>query len=74
MFRIGISFAGGLFLTFLESFIVPYFNGNETIVFQQITPFFTVWMMNFFLLFTLLTHIKLWDDKRKEEGKKSYIS
>jgi len=56
---------GGFVLVFIESYIVLLLKGYHTIEFGGISPFVSVWAMNFFLLFTIFTHIKLWNDERE---------
>lgn len=65
MIRIAFSFAGGFVLIFVEAYIVLLIKGYHSIDFGGIQPFFNVWIMNFFFLFTILTHIKMW---MNEEG------
>ncbi|MFO1444790.1 hypothetical protein KDN24_16605 [Bacillus sp. Bva_UNVM-123] len=65
MIRILAAGIGGFILVFIESYIVLYFKGYHTIEFGGIRPFVNVWAMNFFLLLTILTHIKFWHDERE---------
>lgn len=67
MVRIAISFAGGLFLIFIESLIASKLTGSGPIVFDGIPSFITIWAMNFFLLFTMMTHLKFWLANRVKE-------
>ncbi|WP_231689682.1 hypothetical protein [Bacillus sp. FJAT-27245] len=61
----------GFVLVFLESYFVMVVKGYTTIEFGGISPFVGVWAMNFFFVFSILTHVKLWYDERalqKEEA------
>lgn len=62
MIRLAIAGFGGFFLVFIESFIVMWLKGYATIDFGGIAPFVNVWAMNFFFLFAIATHIKMWYD------------
>ncbi|MDF1507922.1 hypothetical protein PZE06_06960 [Robertmurraya sp. DFI.2.37] len=66
MIKIAFSFAGGFILVFLEAYIVLIFKGYHSIDFGGMQPFLNVWIMNFFLLFSIFTHIEMW---RNEQGK-----
>jgi len=68
-----MSIAGvaGFILVFIESYIVMQFKGYQTIEFGGISPFVSVWAMNFFLLFTMFTQLKNWYLER-EESEDSY--
>ncbi len=56
---------GGFVLVFIESYIVLLLKGYHSIEFGGIAPFISVWAMNFFLLFSIFTHIKLWLEERE---------
>jgi hypothetical protein len=61
---------GGFFLVFIEAYIVLIVKGYQTIEFGGMSPFISIWSMNFFLLFSIFTHIKPWFEERmalKEE-------
>ncbi|MBS4190834.1 hypothetical protein KHA94_11630 [Bacillus sp. FJAT-49705] len=64
MVRVGISGIGGFILIFLEVYIVMFLKGYQSIEFGGISPFISVWAMNFFLLFSILTQIMNWYDQR----------
>lgn len=64
MIRIIVAGTGGFILVFLEAYIVLFLKGYYTIEFGGIGPFVSVWAMNFFLIFTILTQVKLWYDER----------
>ena len=64
MIRIIGAGMGGFILVFVEAYIVLLIKGYYTIEFGGIGPFVSVWAMNFFLIFTIMTHIKLWYDER----------
>ena len=65
MFRIMASGLGGFVLVFIEAYIVLLVKGYHSIEFGGMGPFVSVWAMNFFFLFTIFTHIKLWADERE---------
>ncbi|MGA9227249.1 MAG: hypothetical protein WB217_12975 [Mesobacillus sp.] len=67
MIRMAIAGVAGFVLVFIESFIVMAMKQYETIDFGGIAPFVSVWTMNFFLIFSILTHIKLWYDEREAQ-------
>lgn len=66
MIRIACGFVGGFVLVFVESYIVLLLKGYYTLEFGGLAPFLNVWAMNFFLLFSILTHIKIWLHDKKE--------
>jgi hypothetical protein len=57
---------GGFILVFIEAYIVLLLKSYQTIDFGGMGPFVSVWAMNFFLLYTILTHIKLWYTEREK--------
>lgn len=67
MMRIAIAGVAGFVLVFIESFIVMGIKQYETIDFGGIAPFVSIWTMNFFLVFSILTHIKLWYEEREAQ-------
>lgn len=72
MQRTFISFIGSFFLVFIEVYLVLLFKGYETIEFGTIGPFISVWAMNFFLLFSILTDVKMYLDEKKENETNNY--
>ncbi|MDQ0157135.1 hypothetical protein [Robertmurraya andreesenii] len=66
MVRTVLAFAGGFVLVFVEAYIVLIMKGYHTIEFGGLVPFLNVWVMNFFLIFTILTHIKIWYENKQE--------
>ena len=64
MIRMVLAGAAGFVLVFIESYLVMAVKGYKTIEFGGISPFVGVWAMNFFLVFTIITHMKLWYDER----------
>lgn len=50
----------GFILIFIESLIVMWLKGLQTIEFDGMSPFISIWAMNFFLVFTIATHIQTW--------------
>ncbi|MGG0716905.1 hypothetical protein ABE096_04795 [Robertmurraya massiliosenegalensis] len=65
MIRMVAAGVGGFLLVFIESYIVLLLKGYQTIEFGGFTPFISVWAMNFFLLFSIFTHIKMWHEERE---------
>lgn len=65
MIRAAVSAVGGFILMFVEVMIVISYRENSMVQFDGFQSFINVWAMNFFLLFTILTHIKIWLDNRK---------
>lgn len=69
MIRMAVAGVGGFILVFIESYVVMLLKGYYTIEFGGITPFISVWAMNFFLLFSIFTQIQLWyEEKQASEG------
>lgn len=66
MIRMTIAGVAGFLLVFVESYIVMMLKGYHTIEFGGISPFISVWAMNFFLMFAICTHFKLWHDQKQE--------
>ncbi|WP_313799818.1 hypothetical protein [Cytobacillus sp.] len=62
-----IAGVGGFILVFVEAYIVLLLKNYQTIDFGGIGPFISIWAMNFFLLFTIFTHLKLWYEEREQE-------
>jgi hypothetical protein len=61
---------GGFLLVFIEAYFVLLLKGYHSIDFGGISTFVSIWTMNFFLLFSIFTHIKPWIIERtatKEE-------
>lgn len=67
MLRMSIAGVVGFVLVFIESYLVMAVKQYEAIDFGGIAPFVSVWSMNFFLVFSILTHIKLWYDEREAQ-------
>ncbi|MCM2534045.1 hypothetical protein NDK43_18855 [Neobacillus pocheonensis] len=55
----------GFILIFLESMIVMYLKGYQTIEFGGLAPFINVWAMNFFFVFSILTQLTNWYENRE---------
>ena len=69
MIKMAAAGVGGFILVFIESYIVMILKGYYTIEFGGISPFISVWAMNFFLLFSLFTQVQLWyKEKQANEG------
>lgn len=67
MIRMSIAGVAGFMLVFIESYIVMFVKNYQTIDFGGIAPFVSVWAMNFFLIFSILSHIKLWYEEREAQ-------
>jgi hypothetical protein len=70
MVRMTVAGIGGFFLVFIEAYIVLILKGYQTIEFGGMSPFISIWTMNFFLLFSIFTQLKPWLEERmavKEE-------
>lgn len=68
MFRIAGALTLGFILIFVESMIVMQLKGYQTIQFDNLPLFASVWAMNFFLVFSILTQVKMWVQDREEDG------
>ncbi|ALC90917.1 hypothetical protein AM500_14845 [Bacillus sp. FJAT-18017] len=66
MIRMAVAGVLGFILVFVESYIVMALKGYVTIEFGGIAPFIGVWSMNFFLVFSILSQIKVWYVERLE--------
>ncbi len=60
MVRIGLSGVLGFILMYIESLIVMKLKGASTIEFGEIASFISVWAMNFFFVFAILTQVSNW--------------
>lgn len=74
VFRTIIALVGGFVLIFVESYIVLVIKGYHSVEFGTggWGLFISVWAMNFFLLFTMFTHVKLWLDQKEEQRQTIY--
>lgn len=72
MVRTAIAGIGGFILVFLESYIVMLVKGYYTIEFGGMGPFISVWAMNVFFIFAILTHLKLWYENRVSAREEAY--
>ena len=66
MIRMAVAGVLGFILIVIESMIVMYFKGYETIEFGGLASFINVWAMNFFLVFAILTQLTNWYENREE--------
>jgi hypothetical protein len=62
-----------LLLLIIESMIVMKIKGDHTIEYSGIAAFITIWAMNFFLVFSIMTQLLKWyetklNDKKTREG------
>lgn len=64
MVRIGLACVLSFILIIVESFIVMKFKNYVTIEFPGMYQFVSVWAMNFFLVFSILTQVKMWLENR----------
>jgi hypothetical protein len=67
MFRICFALLFGLFLIYPQSVIVLAINGAELIRFHSLQDFMIVWILNFFWVYTLTTHVAIWLRNRTAE-------
>lgn len=65
MIRMAVAGVVGFILIFLESMIVMYLKGYQTIEFGGLAPFINVWAMNFFFVFSILTQLTNWYENRE---------
>ncbi|RID85893.1 hypothetical protein D1970_08645 [Mesobacillus zeae] len=72
MVRMSAASIAGFILVFVESYIVMQLKGYKTIDFGGISPFVSIWSMNFFLVFSILTQVKHWYLAREEERETEY--
>ena len=71
MVRMTVAGIGGFLLVFIEAYMVLILKGYQTIEFGGMSPFISIWTMNFFLLFSIFTQLKPWLEERmavKEES------
>jgi hypothetical protein len=71
MVRMTVAGIGGFLLVFIEAYMVLILKGYQTIEFGGMSPFISIWTMNFFLLFSIFTQFKPWFEERmavKEES------
>ncbi|MCF6093485.1 hypothetical protein L1765_05725 [Microaerobacter geothermalis] len=53
MFKIGFSLIAGFVLLVIQSFIVMKWNGYSSIAFNNTFDIFTIWVINFFLVYAI---------------------
>ncbi|MED1471258.1 hypothetical protein [Bacillus salipaludis] len=68
LIRAAVAGVLGFILMFIESLIVMYLKGYQTIEFGGMTPFINVWAMNFFFVFSILTQVTNWYQNRNAFG------
>ena len=74
MVRMTVAGIGGFFLVFIEAYMVLIVKkGYESIEFGGLSPFISIWTMNFFLLFSIFTQIKPWFEERMAVKKETSI-
>ncbi len=66
MLRFSAAFVMGFVLIVVEAMIVMKIKNYTSIYFGSIEQLVGVYMMNFFLVFVILTDIKRWIEKREE--------
>lgn len=59
----------GLLLLIIESMIVMKIKGDHTIEYNGIADFITIWTMNFFLVFSIMTQLLKWYETKLEYKK-----
>lgn len=64
MIRMAVAGILGFILIFIESLIVMKLKGYVTIEYGGLAPFISVWAMNFFLVFAILTQLTNWYENR----------
>jgi hypothetical protein len=65
MIRAGISMVIGFIMVYFQSLIVMKINGYTSIQFDNMTYLITVWIVNVFLVFSMLVHLQPWFVKIK---------
>jgi hypothetical protein len=79
MIRSATAFLASFVLVYLQSIIVMKINGYSSIHFDNMLHLTIVWIVNFFLSFSILTHLKPWLIKKQgvqetfEENNDSYL-
>ena len=73
MVRMTVAGIGGFLLVFIEAYMVLILKGYQTIEFGGMSPFISIWTMNFFLLFSIFTQLKPWFEERMAVKKESSI-
>jgi hypothetical protein len=75
MIRMAVASVLGFVLIVIESMIVIKIKGYHGIEFGGIAPFVSVWAMNFFLVFSILTQVTNWYQNREgfENGEEDNI-
>lgn len=71
MVRSAVALIVGFILLCLESLLVAKLKNVQSIEFGGIGPFIGVWAMNFFMVFCILTQIKMWFDEKEEMKEES---
>jgi hypothetical protein len=69
LIRAAVAGVVGFILLVIESMIVMYLKGNQTIEFGELKSFINVWAMNFFFAYAILTQITNWYQDRVGIGK-----
>lgn len=73
MIRTTFAGIGSFVLVFVEAYMVLIYKGYPTIEFGGMGPFISIWMMNFFLLFSIFTQLKPWLEEKMEGTEESSI-
>jgi archaellum biogenesis protein FlaJ (TadC family) len=68
MVRFSTALILGVVLVIVEAMIVMLIKNDNAAYLGTINQFITVWAMNFFFVYTILTHIKMWHENREESG------
>lgn len=72
MVRMAVAGVFGFILIFIEGLIVMILRGYETIQYGGLQPFISVWTMNFFLVFAILTQVTNWYENREKDKNNSF--
>ncbi len=72
MIRMVVSSVVGFILIFIESMIVMKLKGYYTIEYGGLATFISIWSMNFFLVFAILTQLTNWYENNKSLENNSY--
>lgn len=60
MFMVPIALLLGFVLIIVESYIVMDIKNENTIYLGGMKPFITIWAMNFFFVYTIISQVKQW--------------
>jgi len=72
MLRFSASLILGIVLFLFEAYIVMFLKGNSVVHLGSLQQFITAWAVNFFFVFAILTHIKMWYEEREESETQTF--